>query len=165
MYWIVSQCWQCTGSWNLSLWNTRTCSANSQDHRCWWPGDIRSQGISSHGVDPVLRNITASALVKLIMISRHSQNSISTLYKWLSPNLPILSKLRIIEKKYWSMLSWWHYSIPWRGSHYGTVWHLWITGMKWNHSGLVRWWLGRLSAKENYNVKLASILDNTGTLL
>ena len=26
---------------------------HSPYHGCWWPGDARSQGISSHNVDPV----------------------------------------------------------------------------------------------------------------
>ena len=30
---------------------TRTHKSNSQYHGCWWPGDIRSQGISNHGID------------------------------------------------------------------------------------------------------------------
>ena len=27
---------------------------HSQYHDCWWPGDMRSQGIMSHGIDLVL---------------------------------------------------------------------------------------------------------------
>ena len=40
--------WTCCNS----SWKT-TCSY-SQYHDCWWPGDMRSQGISSHGSDLVV---------------------------------------------------------------------------------------------------------------
>ena len=33
------------------LCKTRTCLFHSQYHGCWWPGDARSQSISSHGID------------------------------------------------------------------------------------------------------------------
>ena len=33
----------------------------NQCHGCWWPGDTRSQGISSHGIDYFFRNIPVSA--------------------------------------------------------------------------------------------------------
>ena len=27
------------------------CISHNQYHGCWWPGNVRSQGISSHGID------------------------------------------------------------------------------------------------------------------
>ena len=36
-----------------------------QYHGCWYPGDVRSQGISSHGIDPSLTKITRSPHVKV----------------------------------------------------------------------------------------------------
>ena len=40
-------------SWYPSSWKTRTYLSYSQYHGCWWPGDMRSQSISSHGIDLV----------------------------------------------------------------------------------------------------------------
>ena len=28
---------------------------HNQYHGCWWPGNIRSQGISNHGIDKVIK--------------------------------------------------------------------------------------------------------------
>ena len=39
-----------TGSWNPSLWKAKTYLSHSQYLVCTWPGDGRSQGISSHGI-------------------------------------------------------------------------------------------------------------------
>ena len=47
---LISQRWDYESSWNPSLWK--------QYHCCWWPGNRRSLGISSHGLVPW--NIPAS---------------------------------------------------------------------------------------------------------
>ena len=36
---------------NPRLWRRRTSLSYSQYHGCWWPGDPRSQGISSNDID------------------------------------------------------------------------------------------------------------------
>ena len=38
-----------------------------QYHACWCPGDVRSQGISRHGIDQISQNILSAALEELIM--------------------------------------------------------------------------------------------------
>ena len=55
MCWI-SQDWGCTGSSNPFSWKTGTIHPTTctQYHGSWLPGDTRSQGISSYGIDPVL---------------------------------------------------------------------------------------------------------------
>ena len=44
--------------------------AHSQYHGCWWPGGIRSQGISSNGIDLVFAEYS-SLNTKRFHIPRH----------------------------------------------------------------------------------------------
>ena len=37
----------------------------SQHHACWCPGDLRSQGINRHGIDPQSQNILSPASEEL----------------------------------------------------------------------------------------------------
>ena len=50
--------WYGVVRWHPSSWKTRSRLPNihCQHHGCWWPGDARSQVISSHGIDLVLNN-------------------------------------------------------------------------------------------------------------
>ena len=47
------------GNWNAFSWNVWTYIVN-QCHGCWWPGDIRSQDISSHTIGWVLLEYRAA---------------------------------------------------------------------------------------------------------
>ena len=38
-----------------------------QYHACWCPGDLRSQGMSRHGIEQISLNIPSLALEELIM--------------------------------------------------------------------------------------------------
>ena len=48
--------WVCAGGWNPSglMEDRELVTLRSQWYCCWYPGDARSQGISSHGIDIVL---------------------------------------------------------------------------------------------------------------
>ena len=49
---IINQHWNGTDSLYPSSMKTMTClSRMGQYCCCWWPGDAKSQGISSHGID------------------------------------------------------------------------------------------------------------------
>ena len=62
----VSLYWVGAGCWNHFSWKTRThwsCIANS--HSCSWLGDVRSQGISSHGVDIIIVEYSGLSTIRL----------------------------------------------------------------------------------------------------
>ena len=48
MHFFISQHWGGVDSGNPSSW--KTFIVRYQSHCCWWPGDARSEDISSHGI-------------------------------------------------------------------------------------------------------------------
>ena len=40
-----------------------------QYHACWYPGDLRSQGISRHGIDQISQNIASLAPEELSILA------------------------------------------------------------------------------------------------
>ena len=60
---VISQCWDDAGSWNSSSLMEDQLMLHGQYHGCWCPGDVRSQAISSNGLDLVnLENISVLAV-------------------------------------------------------------------------------------------------------
>ena len=55
---IISQHWDDKNSWNPSSWKN-PFTQRSQCHGCWWPGDTRSHGISSHCFDQILQEYSS----------------------------------------------------------------------------------------------------------
>ena len=51
-----------TGKMSSLYWIRGQFAWHSLYHGCWWPGDAKSQGISSHGRVSALQNIPVSAL-------------------------------------------------------------------------------------------------------
>ena len=67
----ISHHWDGAGSWNTSLWKIRThFIQHNQYHGYWCPGDARSQGISSHGIDLIY---PAWSISWLLMSWRHEE--------------------------------------------------------------------------------------------
>ena len=62
-----------------------------QYYACWCPGDFRSQGISSHGIDQISQNIPSPAKEELTYLSLHIQVSLSILNHGNLSQLPTAS--------------------------------------------------------------------------
>ena len=60
------QHWDDIGVWNSLSWKTGDlCIPNSQYHCCWWPGDARSQGNRSHGVDGAFTEYFSLSIIRV----------------------------------------------------------------------------------------------------
>ena len=64
-----------TGTWNSASWKD-LCTLRSQYDVCWWPGDARSQVISTHGIDLVFPKYFSL-----------SSNGLNVPVLWMSMNL------------------------------------------------------------------------------
>ena len=74
---IISEHCKGTGGWIPSLWKTRISVFHSQYHpSCWWSGDLRSQGISSHGVDLVCMEYSSLSTTGVYTL-RLAQNNVT----------------------------------------------------------------------------------------
>ena len=77
---------------------------HTQYHACWWSGDVRSQSISRHGIDPQSENIPSPASEELIGMYCYLLH-VLTAPKWSVP-------VDILGVKIWSLYkvctsSWW----------------------------------------------------------
>ena len=79
---IMSQHWDGTGMWNPSSWRARSqASCNTQYHGCWWPGDARSLGIISHGIDLICLEYLGFNAIRNYLYECRRQTSVILLSK------------------------------------------------------------------------------------
>ena len=59
--------------WSLLMEDKDLGILHSQYHCCWWPGSVRSYGISSHGTDPINLKYSTLTIRKLNIEIRKQQ--------------------------------------------------------------------------------------------
>ena len=85
----ISQDWDDSGSWTPSWWRTRTCG-------CWCPGDARSQGFNSHGIEMVCPEysdlstkrvdfVGTNSSLRFLYIAHHNYCRFLHDWPWISP--------------------------------------------------------------------------------
>ena len=88
LHFLIFQQWDGTGSWNPCSCKARTFLSCGQFYGCWWPGDARSQGISSHGIDLVLEYSSISTRrVRYLLNCPNSCQSVCSLRPQLCSDL------------------------------------------------------------------------------
>ena len=103
---LVTQYWFDAGHWHSLSRKTRAYVDYSQYRGCWWPGDMRSQGIGIHGYDLIMsmEYFVASEWLRLIYYSL-KKASIPNIANLLSIG-PYGTNIHQIWKHNWGKWAW-----------------------------------------------------------
>ena len=108
-----------TVKWGKSQWSNPYMLPilYCQYHACWCPGDLRSQGISRHDINPQSRNILSLATEEFILLPGNLNKIVNKFFKV------------ILTSDGWSMSC--EIVLRWKSRHNKRFTKMWVTFTNW----------------------------------